>query len=257
MPRFYCPEPLQTGAQLDLPASAARHVQVLRMQPGQSLTLFPGAEPHSNAQYQATIVQMGRQNVRVHVDSVEHADREARPAIHLLAGMPANERMDWLVEKATELGAACITPIAAERSMLRLKGERAEKKQAHWQAIAIAACEQSGRNTVPTVAASISLKDWLQAQPAPDDGHAVAVQRLVLTPQGAQHSLAQWWQQRQGSAAEGSVDAVQVLTGPEGGLSEAELQMAVAHGFVPVSLGARILRSETAPLACLALLTAV
>ena len=262
MPRFYCNTNLNVGDQLNLPDAAARHVQVLRMQPGQSITLF-GAPNGLNHEYTASIVEMGRQHVAVAVQAMHMVDREAAVRVHLLAGMPSNDRMDWLVEKATELGAASFIPIATERSMLKYKGERAEKKQAHWQSVAISACEQSGRNTVPLVSSPTrGVADWLKhhaaAQAAPAEPLSARTLYVVLTPQGATQSLGQWWA---GAAGERSpapgLDAacdVYVLTGPEGGLSESELAQAVAAGFTPVSLGARILRSETAPLAALSVL---
>lgn len=144
MPRFHCPALLATGAELDLPPGAARHVQVLRLQPGDTITLFHGGQAESDpgGEFDATILKMGRSDVRVVVGAHHATEREAPRAVHLLAGITANERMDWLVEKATELGVASITPLVAERSVLKLKGERAEKKIAHWQAVAVAACEQ-------------------------------------------------------------------------------------------------------------------
>ena len=139
MPRFHCPVPLATGLALSLPPGAARHVQVLRLQPGALITLFNG----EGGEYEATVTRMGRSDVEVQV-GVHHAiEREAPRDIHLLAGITANERMDWLVEKATELGVASITPLLAERSVLKLKGERADKKRAHWQGVAVAAAEIS------------------------------------------------------------------------------------------------------------------
>jgi 16S rRNA (uracil1498-N3)-methyltransferase len=159
--------------------------------------------------------------------------------------MPANERMDWLVEKASELGAASITPLMAERSVLRLKGERADKKVAHWQGVAIAACEQCGRNRLPPVHAVDTLSDWLAALPPA----ASAAPRLLLSLRAGTQPLAQ------ALAACDSATPVTLLSGPEGGLSPAEEEAALAHGFLPVTLGPRVLRAETAPLACLALLT--
>ena len=136
MPRFHCPAPLATGAELDLPPGAARHVQVLRLQPGDGITLFHGGQSAADpgGEFDATVVKMGRSDVRVLVGAHHAIEREAPRAVHLLAGITANERMDWLVEKATELGVASITPLVAERSVLKLKGERADKKIAHWQA---------------------------------------------------------------------------------------------------------------------------
>ena len=128
MARFYCPLPLHTGDALSLPPSAARHVQVLRLQPGGVITLFNG----QGGEFEATVTRMGRSDVEVLIGAHSATEREAACAVHLLAGITANERMDWLVEKATELGAASLTPVIAERSVLKLKGERAEKKLAAW-----------------------------------------------------------------------------------------------------------------------------
>jgi len=160
MPRFHCSVPLTAGASLALPAGAARHVQVLRMQPGDALTLFDGA----GGEYAATVERMGRSEVAVTVGAHQPVEREAPRAVHLAVGMPANERMDWLVEKATELGVASIQPLATAHGVLRLSGERAEKKRAHWEAIAVAACEQCGRNRVPVVLPVQSFSGWLDAQ---------------------------------------------------------------------------------------------
>ena len=236
MPRFYCPLPLAAGAQFDLPAGAARHVQVLRLQPGDAITLFNGAAAHG--QWQAQIVEMGRSHVQVRLVAHEALECEHRRPVHLLAGITANERMDWLVEKATELGVASITPLLAERSVLKLKGERADKKLAHWQAVAVAACEQCGRNRVPTLHPAQTLADWLQAPP--QDG-----QRLLLSLRPGTQPLH--------AAAPGHTGLV-FLSGPEGGLSGTEEDLALAHGFAPVTLGPRVLRAETAPLAALAAL---
>ena len=135
MPRFHCPLPLAPGHTLALPEGAARHVQVLRMQPGMPLTLFNG----EGGEFMAEVVHMGKREVQVHVLSHEARECEAERQVHLALGMPANDRMDWLVEKATELGVARITPLHTERSVLRLNGERAHKKWSHWQDIAASA----------------------------------------------------------------------------------------------------------------------
>jgi 16S rRNA (uracil1498-N3)-methyltransferase len=237
MPRFHCPAPLASGLALSLPAGAARHVQVLRLQPGDVITLFNG----EGGEFDATVTRMGRSDVDVEVGAHHLVEREAGRAVHLLAGITANDRMDWLVEKATELGVASITPLVAERSVLKLKGERADKKLAHWQGVAVAAAEQCGRNRVPVIHPALSLKEWL-AQATVD------ADRWVL-------SLAQ------GTQALGAVNTstrpVVVLSGPEGGLSPAEEAAALAAGFQPVTLGSRVLRAETAPLALLSALTVV
>ena len=242
MPRFHCPVDLTTGAEIELPAGAARHVQVLRLQPGDAITLFGGS---AGGEWDATVTHMGRSNVRVQATQHHAIEREAARAIHLLAGITANERMDWLVEKATELGVASITPLLAERSVLKLKGERADKKLAHWQAVAVAACEQCGRNRVPLVHAASSLADWLAAH-AVSAGSPTGNTRLLLSLRRGTQPLH--------AAAPGS-GPVLFLSGPEGGLSSAEEDLALQHGFVPVTLGSRVLRAETAPLAALAALT--
>jgi 16S rRNA (uracil1498-N3)-methyltransferase len=234
MPRFYCPAPLHTGLALSLPAGAARHVQVLRLQPGDVITLFNG----EGGEFDATVTRMGRSDVDVEVGAHHPVEREAPRAVHLLAGITANERMDWLVEKATELGVASITPLAAERSVLKLKGERADKKLAHWQGVAVAAAEQCGRNRVPVIHPAVSLNAWLQH---PAQGH-----RWVLSLSEGTRALSHM-------PADGA--PVTVLSGPEGGLSPAEEAAALAGGFAPVTLGPRVLRAETAPLALLAALT--
>lgn len=243
MPRFHCPAVLATGAELDLPPGAARHVQVLRLQPGDTITLFHGGQAESDpgGEFDATILKMGRSDVRVVVGAHHATEREAPRAVHLLAGITANERMDWLVEKATELGVASITPLVAERSVLKLKGERAEKKIAHWQAVAVAACEQCGRNRVPVVHNAVDLAGWVRAQ-----AQATTVQRLLLSLRAGTAPL---------HTAAGQAGPVVFLSGPEGGLSSTEEDLALQHSFAPVTLGPRVLRAETAPLAALAALT--
>jgi 16S rRNA (uracil1498-N3)-methyltransferase len=240
MPRFHCPVPLTTGSSLALPPGAARHVQVLRLQPGDAITLFNG----EGGEYTALIERMGRQDVGVRIESHQAIEREAPRAVHIALGMPANERMDWLVEKATELGVASIQPLLTERSVLRLSGERAEKKQAHWQSIAAAACEQCGRNRVPAVHAPRSLADWAQKLVPATEASPALRWMLSLTPDSL--SLPHAMTTLQPGAA------LYVLSGPEGGLSASEENTARAHGFAPVSLGASILRAETAPLSVLA-----
>ena len=243
MPRFHCPVPLATGDTLVLPAGAARHVQVLRLQPGDAITLFNGGQTGQGGEFEATVTRMGRSDVEVTVGAHHAIERDAARRVHLVVGMPANDRMDWLVEKATELGVASIQPLMTERSVLRLSGERAEKKQAHWQSVAVAACEQCGLNRVPVVHTVLTLSQWLKAK-TPD-----AAPRFLLSlregSQGLQTAMAS-------SAAE--AQSFSFLSGPEGGLSEAEEQLALQHGFAPVSLGSRVLRSETAALAALTLM---
>jgi 16S rRNA (uracil1498-N3)-methyltransferase len=235
MPRLYCPTRLALGQVFALPSGPARHVQVLRLQPGEELLLFDG----EGGQWRAVIERMGRSDVDVRVTQHEEVEREPGVAVHLAVGIPANERMDWLVEKATELGVASIQPLVSARAILRVAGERAQKKKEHWQAIAAAACEQSGRNRVPAVHEPVAYAGWL-AQPRPG-------RRFVL-------SLASQAPRLDDALLAGSKECV-VLSGPEGGLDAREEEAALAAGFVAVSLGPRILRAETAPLAALSLLT--
>ncbi|MES2950971.1 MAG: 16S rRNA (uracil(1498)-N(3))-methyltransferase [Pseudomonadota bacterium] len=250
MPRFYCPLPLASGTLLDLPAGAARHVQVLRLQPGDTITLFNGrhgdvpsgldALGNIGGEFEATITHMGRSDVQVQVGTHSAIEREASATVHLAVGMPANDRMDWLVEKATELGVASIQPLMTERSVLRLSGERADKKIAHWQSVAVASCEQCGGNRVPQVHGVKTLNAWLQSLPAP--GQDV---RSLL-------SLAPGSSPLQALAARSLAQHTTFLSGPEGGLGAAEEASAIAGGFAPVSLGPRVLRAETAALTALA-----
>ena len=244
MPRFYCPTPLAPDAVLDLPAGAARHVQVLRLQPGATITLFDGA---GAGEFEATITHMGRSDVGVRVGAYHASAREPLRAVHLAVGMPANERMDWLVEKAAELGVASLQPLMTERSVLRLAGERAEKKVAHWRSVAIAACEQCGGNRVPQVHPVQTLAAWCQARPPATQGQALL---LSLRPDAQGLRTVALAAPVDAAAA----PAVTFLSGPEGGLSAAEEDAARACGFAPVSLGPRVLRAETAALAALAAL---
>ena len=245
MPRFYCPQALITGASIELPATAARHVQVLRMQPGQTITLFKGA----GGEYEAVIERMGRQDVRVLVGAHHTIEREAHYQVHLAVVMPANDRMDWLVEKATELGAHRITPLMSQHSVLRLQGERADKKLAHWQAVAISACEQCGRNTLPQIDALQNLSSWLQSDwvahiQNTQDTHS-ATKAAVLSLHPSTQGLGEWVTKNQSTSW-------LLLSGPEGGLNDDEDALARAKGFAAVKLGERVLRAETAALAALA-----
>lgn len=231
MARIHSPAPLHAGQVLALPPTAARHVQVLRMQPGQELTLFDGR----GGEWQASIEKIGRSDVQVRVGAHDAVEREPQAQVHLAVGIPANERMDWLVEKATELGVASLQPLLTERSVLRVQGERAARKQEHWQAIAIAACEQSGRNRLPLVHPIVALAQW---QPP------AGMQRCLLSP----------------AAGGASLDSplcrppVLLVSGPEGGFGPGEEDALRACGFLHVWLGPRVLRAETAPLAALAAL---
>jgi 16S rRNA (uracil1498-N3)-methyltransferase len=232
VPRFFCAHPLHAGLSLDLPADTSRHIQVLRLQPGAVITLFDGR----GGEYQTCILQMGRHTVTARIDSHQALERESAVYSHVVMGMPANERMDWLVEKATELGVARITPLMTAHGVLRLNAERAHKRQLHWQGIAQAACAQSGRNTLPQIDVPQNWAEWLNTL-AHDEGQARWILCLSATS----------------SALDAGPEArrVLLLSGPEGGLSREEEAQAIERGFLPVSLGSRVLRAETAPLALL------
>ena len=241
--RFFADLPLLSGSSISLPDSTARHVQVLRLQPGDHITLF-NSQAGPEGEFDASVTRMGRSDVDVTVGAFTATHREVARPIHLAVSMPANERMDWLVEKACELGAASIQPLMSERSVLRLKSERAEKKLIHWRGIAVAACEQCGRNRLPVIHEVHTLADWLKilSQRGPADAREA---RLLLSLQTGASPL---------SAAVAVEQSLTFLSGPEGGLSPAEEAAAMACGFAPVTLGPRVLRAETAPLACLSLL---
>jgi len=211
------------------------------MQPGHTLTLFNG----QGGQFSAQVQHMGRSEVRVVVGEHSDVECEAAVQVHLAVGMPANERMDWLVEKATELGVHRITPLMTERSVIRLTGDRADKKQAHWQAVAASASEQCGRNRVPLMDAPERLDAWLARQ---------AVQADVVHGVLSLHASTQPLTALREGAAALSKSWV-LLSGPEGGLTDAEDAAARTKGFVALRLGERVLRSETAALAALSLLS--
>ncbi len=247
LPRFYCPSALDTGAELSLPAGTARHVQVLRLQPNDEITLFNG----QGGEFKAVVMHMGRSEVSVRVGEHQAIERELNIYVHLWSGITANERMDWLLEKATELGAATLLPITAERSVLKLKGERADKKLAHWQAIAVASSEQCGRNRVLQVGQARTLEQALEQLSAAQTPSQAARWVLSLSP-GTRllHEMIQTIRSTHDHDATQPTEII-VLSGPEGGLSPAEEAQAIAAGFLPVSLGNRVLRAETAPVAVL------
>lgn len=244
-PRFFVPvplAPLAAAGSFALPPGCARHVQVLRLQPGDELTLFDG----HGGEWHACVEHMGRSDVSVRLIEHREVSRELGFDVTLALGMPANDRMDGLVEKATELGVAAIQPLVCERSVLRLAGERADKKVAHWQAVATAASEQCGRTRVPTVHAVRSLPDWLRGLATDTDSNQAGdCQRRVLSLRDGRG-----WQASAVAVSQRFV----FLSGPEGGLSETEESAALQCGFEPLSLGARVLRADTAPLAVLAAL---
>ena len=231
--RLYCDLPLSPGAEIVLPEAAARHaVTVLRLQIGDTLHLFNG----EGGEYSASLVAVNKREARVRLTEFHAAERESPLAITLALGISAGERMDYSLQKATELGVGAIQPLATERSVVRLAGERADKRLQHWQHVVIAACEQCGRNRVPAVAPVQKFFAYLAAVDR-------SKRLLMLSPDAATPL----------KRAARATDVV-LLIGAEGGLAPAEYQAAEASGFEPVSLGPRILRTETAPVAALAVL---
>lgn len=235
----------QVMATVALPEHAVRHVQVLRMQPGDALRLFTG----DGNEWQAEVVSMGRRDATVRLLSCAHdLSRELKASVTLAVGMPANDRMDNLIEKATELGVQAIQPLVCARSVLRLDGERAAKKVAHWQSVAVAACEQSGRTRVPVIHPVRSLQQWLpgwQASPTMRGG----VLSFAHT-----HTVHGWVSDGLGHAPD--TGDLLFLNGPEGGLSPEEEALAIQHGMTPIGLGPRVLRADTAPLMALSVVAA-
>lgn len=235
--RIYCDGPLQTGMQVELPSASAYHVaRVLRMREGAPIRIFDG----SGSEFAAEIARVESGAVLVRVLESTHAASESPLRITLVQGVSRGERMDWTLQKATELGVAAIAPVLTARSVVRLDSKQAERKQAHWRGIVIGACEQCGRARIPVVGAPMSLRDYFTH--VRKDG-----MRLVLSPT-APASLA-------GIA---SLPArVELLIGPEGGLDDDELIGAKQAGFIPVRLGPRVLRTETAAVAALTVLQAL
>lgn len=235
--RFYCPDPLAPGARFALPEQAAHHAaKVLRLREGDAITLFDG----NGGEFPAVIEQIGKRDVIAKIGQHIPRECEAPLFVTLAQAISAGEKMDYTLQKATELGIAAIQPLESERSVVRLSGERAEKRAAHWQGVVISACEQSGRNRVPQVAPIRRYADWL--------GEAgKSGLRLMLSPDAPQ-SL---------SDLPAPQQPVTLLIGPEGGFSENEVSAAKVCGFTPVRLGARILRTETAALAALAAMQAL
>lgn len=236
MPRFYCPQPLAIGLTIDLPEAVAHHVHVVRLAPGESITLFNG----DGGEYTAVLQTVEKRRASAEIKAHTARDAELPYAVTVAQALPEASKMDWIIEKAVELGAAAIQPLAARRCVVKLSGERAEKKLLHWQGVIVSACEQSGRNRLPQLAPVDEFKDWIAQQ----DMH----RRVILTPRGSQ-SLADW-------ARHQPPQALTIMVGPEGGFSDEEENLAVAQGALPLSMGPRILRTETAALAALAALNA-
>lgn len=231
MPRFYLDQPLAPGARFSLPPGPARHAaRALRLAAGDTVILFNGL----GGEYSARIERINKDEVAVSVTGFAAIERESRLRVMLAQGISSGERMDYTLQKAVELGVATIQPIAARRSVVKLAGERADKRVAHWQGVVASACEQCGRNQVPVVVPPLTLAHWLGQR---QDG------RLLFLSPLAEARLADLPQP-------GAMDCL--VAGPEGGFDADEIAALHAAGAIPVRLGPRVLRTETAALAALA-----
>ena len=228
-PRIFVDQQLSPGSQMALDESAFRYIsQVLRLRVGQTLILFDG----SGCDYEAELTTCKRASCTVKI--IREISREQPPQLdlHLGIGISRGERMDFSIQKSVELGINTITPLFTQRSMVQLKADRRDKRLAHWLGVIRSACEQSGRSLLPQLNPPASLSDWLAAHPGGLMLYHKASETLATRP-----------------APE---DELNLLIGPEGGLSETERLQAVACGFTGVRLGPRVLRTETAPIAALA-----
>lgn len=235
IPRIFSPDPLAGRDEIELNEAASRHlVKVLRLTPGRPLVLFDG----SGGEYAAELIDTGKR-ARVRLGRFTAEDRQSPLALTLAIGISRGDRFDWVVQKATELGATQIQPLFTERCEVRLSGERLQKKLGHWRQIAASACEQCARNRLPAIAEPLKLAQYLQT--------AESGLKLVLHHR-TDLDLRQLERQR------GRPDSALLLVGPEGGLSPAEIDAALERGFRPLRLGPRVLRTETAPVAALSVL---
>lgn len=231
-PRIYTPQVLTSNTVIALESEPSRHLsRALRMQVGNPLTLFNG----QGGEYPAAITAVDKKSVQVQTGSLQDRESESTLHIHMGIAVSRGERMDWVIQKATELGVGAITPLTTERSGVKLSGERADKKLRHWQQIAISACEQCGRNQLPEIHPLQALGNWLE--------HTDAQRKFVLHHRADSNPL-----------ADPVPDSVALLVGPEGGLDHTEIDNAERCGFTSLRLGPRVLRTETAPLAAIAIL---
>ena len=233
IPRVFTTQPLSVGDTIQLEEAAARHLtSVLRMVQGQNIILFDGR----GGEYHAELTDVKKGAARAKVDLFIDADRESPLKIELAIGISRGERMDWIVQKATELGVTGITPLFTERCEVKLNAERLGKKTRHWQQVAVSACEQCQRNTLPVIQPAVSLEHYLST--------AREGLKLVLHHRSSQR-LDEMRNQN---------NYVTLLVGPEGGLSEREISLATSAGFSPLAIGPRVLRTETAPLATISII---
>lgn len=237
MPRFYFPSPLAIGASITLPEHVSHHIRVVRLATGDAITLFNG----EGGEYTATLSVIEKKRVLADVKAFSPRETELPYSVTLAQALPEASKMDWIIEKAVELGAAAIQPIAAQRCVVRLSTERAAKKWEHWHGVIVAASEQCGRNRLAQLAEPADFNGWI--------GQQNLHRRILLSPR-AEQPLSDW-------ARHHPPQAVSLLIGPEGGFTEQEEDMAMAHGVLALSMGPRVLRTETAGLAALAALNAI
>jgi len=244
VPRVYLDQTLHSGAELALDKAAAHYlVSVLRLRANDSLIVFNG----SGGEYTATLQSATNKQATIAVGSHSSGVEPSPVKIVLAIGLSRGERMDWVIQKAVELGANEIIPLFTERCEVKLKGERALKKLGHWQQIAISACEQSQRNDVPVIKPAQALSEFLASSAAPANSDI----KLILDPR-AEKSLSNTLLNQASTAK-----TIVLLSGPEGGLSEGEIALAQQQGVVSVGLGPRVLRTETAPLVALSIVQAL
>ncbi len=226
--RFFIDAPLSLG-QHALPEAQAHYIsRVLRMSEGAALQLFDG----SGVEYLGEVIEAGKKAVRVELREQMAGMAESPLQVHIGQGLSRGERMDWAIQKATELGVSAITPIVSSRCEVRLKDERTDKRMSHWRQVAISACEQCGRSVLPLIHPPLALEDWLK--------HSSAELKLVLHPVA------------EPLTSHPKPQSLAFLIGPEGGLSDTEVALAQAAGFHAARLGPRVLRTETAPVVALA-----
>jgi 16S rRNA (uracil1498-N3)-methyltransferase len=237
--RVFVEAPVAVGKRLVVEGSAANHImRVLRLRSGEALTVFDG----SGGEFGARIEEFRRDSVVVAVEDHRLLERESPLRLTLAQGISRGERMDWVIQKATELGTSRIVPLFTKRSMVRLDEKQADRKLQHWRAVAIAACEQCGRNRIPELAAPVDFFDVLPAETS-------GATRLLLSPTGDLRIEDLGQDVRQGASK-----GITVLIGPEGGLEDVEQEAALAAGFKAVRLGPRVLRTETAAIAALTII---
>lgn len=231
IPRVYTNQPLSQGQTIALEEAPSRHLgKVLRMTPGREVLVFNG----EGGEYRSCIHSVEKKAVTLELTDFNPEDRESPLSLELAIGVSRGERMDWVLQKATELGVTRITPLFTERTEVKLKGERLEKKLDHWRQVIVSACEQCQRNRPPQLAEPVSLDNWLA-------GDKVG-RRFVLHHRDSK-----------GLPAKEALTHVSLLVGPEGGLSDEEIERARAAGCEPLTLGPRVLRTETAPVAAISL----